>query len=99
MNDKDLWAGAPEKWLPTSENINRLPEPIRAYIHHIETNSDPAGMVRENIIAKDTITALQVLIAELQGNAGDSELQAHGHTVHCEQAIAVMYTPRKRDKK
>jgi len=48
-------------WLPTSENINSLPDPIRKYIHDIETNCDPTGMVQENVILKDTCKALQMI--------------------------------------
>lgn len=29
-------------WTPTVENINNLPEPVRCYIHDLETNCDPA---------------------------------------------------------
>jgi len=46
-------------WLPTPENINVLPESIRNYIQDIETNSDHAGMIRENVILKDIIKAFQ----------------------------------------
>ena len=35
-------------WSPTAENINALPQPLRAYIHHIETEADPAGTTAEN---------------------------------------------------
>lgn len=48
-----------ESWFPTAKSINALPEPIRKYIHDIETNCDPAGIVQENTILKDTIKALQ----------------------------------------
>ena len=51
-------------WLPTAENINALPEPVRKYIHDIETNCDPAGMVQDNIIMKDTIKALEIKCEE-----------------------------------
>jgi hypothetical protein len=53
---KDMQAATrdpqPTGWLPTAENINALPEPIRAYIMGLETNADPAGMVRENAILR-----------------------------------------------
>jgi hypothetical protein len=45
-------------WLPTPEAINALPEPLRRYIHELETNTDPAGMVRENIILRAQVVAL-----------------------------------------
>lgn len=34
-------------WTPTAENINALPDPLRLYIHELETVCDPAGDVRE----------------------------------------------------
>jgi len=48
----------PEPWTPTSENINALPQPIRAYIMELETNADPAGMVRRAILAEEQRDAL-----------------------------------------
>ncbi len=38
------WQG----WRPTPENINALPKPLRDYIHHLETDADPAGTTAEN---------------------------------------------------
>jgi len=49
----------PGSWLPTSRNVNELPEAVRSYIHSLETVCDPAGMVRENVIMKDTIKSLE----------------------------------------
>jgi len=51
-------------WLPTPENINALPEPIRKFIHDLETNTDPARIVRENILIKDTCKALVLKLEE-----------------------------------
>ncbi|MCK4823825.1 hypothetical protein KA005_49180 [bacterium] len=51
-------------WLPTSENINALPEPVRKFIYDIETNTDPAHIVRENILIKDTCKALLIKLEE-----------------------------------
>jgi len=34
-------------WTPTAENINALPDPLRRYIHELETACDPSGDVRE----------------------------------------------------
>jgi len=53
-----------EDWLPTPENINALPEPVRKYIRDIETNIDPQGMVRENVLIKDTCKALVLKLEE-----------------------------------
>lgn len=48
-------------WLPTAENINALPEPVRNYIGSLEMNADRPSMVADNIIMKDTIKALEKL--------------------------------------
>ena len=47
-----------EDWLPTPENINALPEPLRQYIHQLETLSDPARLVWQNMALKDQLAAL-----------------------------------------
>ncbi len=51
-------------WLPSPENINALPEPVRRLIHLLETNTDPAHIVRENILIKDTCRALLIKLEE-----------------------------------
>jgi hypothetical protein len=53
-------------WLPTPENINRLPEPLRKFIHDIETKCDPGGDAQNLILAKDTIEGLNNRIKELE---------------------------------
>ncbi len=55
-----------DDWLPTPENINALPEPIRKFIHDIETNTDPQGLVRENVLIKDTCKMLALKLEEKQ---------------------------------
>ena len=55
----------PGRWKPTSKNINALPKPVRNYIYELETNSDPASLVRENILLKDNIQALERKLYEM----------------------------------
>jgi hypothetical protein len=55
----------PDNWAPTAENINALPRPLRDYIHRLEANTDPAGMVRENVLLRDRIEQLEELIREM----------------------------------
>ena len=57
-----------DKWLPTPENINALPEPVRKFIHDLETNTDPAHIVRENILIKDTCKLLLSKLEEKKKN-------------------------------
>ena len=52
----------PDNWLPTSENINALPAPLRKYIHDLETRADPAGEVAELTLTKDQNAQLQVAL-------------------------------------
>ena len=54
-------------WLPTSENINTLPGPIRAYVHDLETRCDPAGDVAALACARDNVAALAARVRELEG--------------------------------
>jgi hypothetical protein len=56
-------------WLPTQENVNKLPGPLRQYIHDLETRCDPAGEVRRLVCATDTITQLSIAIAEKDENS------------------------------
>lgn len=52
-------------WTPTGVNIGALPEPLRRYIMYLETNADPAGMVRENVMLRDENLALHKLLEEM----------------------------------
>lgn len=52
----------PNTWTATAEAINALPDPIRHYIHQLETRTDPAGDVRRIAELKDQVEALQVLL-------------------------------------
>jgi hypothetical protein len=61
----------PDNWLPTSENINALPEPLRKLIHDLHTNCDPAGLVRENALLRDRLEQLEELIKEIQESGND----------------------------
>lgn len=46
------------------EEINILPERVRAYIHHLETDADPSGTLRENFQLREQVGALQRLVAD-----------------------------------
>jgi hypothetical protein len=58
----DYW----HRWLPDPEHINALPEPIRQYIHDLETRADPAGDVAQMAFLKDTVDALLIEMRELE---------------------------------
>jgi len=58
----DYW----KRWLPDAEHINALPQPIRSYIHDLVANVDPAGIVAENALLRDTVAALEARLRELE---------------------------------
>lgn len=53
----------PDDWAPTAAAINALPDPLRRFIHDIETNCDPAGLVRENYALKLQVRAVEAMVA------------------------------------
>jgi hypothetical protein len=54
------------EWLPTADNVNALPEPIRRYIHDI-ISCEPGYMVEENIILRQQVDGLTVMSMRLSG--------------------------------
>ena len=62
-------------WTPTAANINRLPYPVRAFIHDLETRCDPAGDVRALIVARDTARALEVELARMRAEVAGAEAE------------------------
>jgi hypothetical protein len=53
------WKG----WTPTAASVNALPEPLRKYIHDLETNCDPAGLVQQIAALHDQANQLLALLA------------------------------------
>ena len=49
----------PEDWMPTEDNLNALPAPLRRYIHYVHTNIDPQGTMRENFRLRHENAALR----------------------------------------
>ena len=49
----------PDNRMPTEENLNALPAPLRRYVHYIHTNVDPAGTMRENLRLRQENAALR----------------------------------------
>jgi hypothetical protein len=49
----------PDSWMPTEDNLNALPTPLRRYIHYIHANVDPAGTMRENFRLRQENAALK----------------------------------------
>lgn len=52
----------PDNWLPTSENINALPEPLRDFIMRLHANTDPAGELRRAMVAEMERDALRKMM-------------------------------------
>lgn len=67
-SDRVLQSTIPADWQPTATNINALPEPLRKYIHALETDCDPAGTIRSEVLLREhTVPALTARVAELEG--------------------------------
>lgn len=49
----------------SAAEINLLPDRIRLYITALETDCDPAGTIRENILVKEENRMLRALIEEM----------------------------------
>src|SRR3990172_10384423 len=63
-----------DDWKPTEGNINLLPDPLRRYIHDLETNADPALTIRENIRVKEENDCLQRAVADLNVRLQSNEV-------------------------
>lgn len=55
-----------EDWLPTVDGINALPTRVKNYVHDLQTNCDPAGMVAENTLLRDQTKMLDKYINYLK---------------------------------
>lgn len=58
-----------EKFTPTAENINALPEGIRNYIRDLETRADPTGEVSQLTLTMDQNKQLQKELSERTSEA------------------------------
>lgn len=57
-------ARVPDGWQPTSANINALSLPIRKYIMMLETEADPAGTIRQNVLVSEENDMLRAALTE-----------------------------------
>lgn len=62
----------PADWTPTAENVNALPEPLRDYIHQIETLCDPQLLVQQNWELRELVAALEVMLQAERARGGDA---------------------------
>ncbi len=51
-------------WIPTPENMNKLPEPLRDYIHELETNSSTLDLIQENAALKFLLDLMTAAIVD-----------------------------------
>lgn len=58
----------PDDWLPNADSINALPEPLRRYIMHLETLSDPQLLVQQNWELRELVAALEAKITNLRAS-------------------------------
>jgi len=74
-----------ESFSPTPEQTNALPYHIRNYIHLVESRCDPAGDIRELVIARDTIQSLLGVVAE--NDTARAQVAAMGETIGSAMSI------------
>ncbi|MDB5448583.1 MAG: hypothetical protein JWQ97_3900 [Phenylobacterium sp.] len=55
-----------DDWIPTAENINALPMPLRVYIHKLATHCDPSMTLQENYELRQQVRALEAMVAMLR---------------------------------
>lgn len=55
-----------DDWTPTAAAINALPDPLRRYIHDLETMADPAGLVQENYELRLQVRAVEAMVERLR---------------------------------
>lgn len=80
LRDADAYLAGPAAsvdgdWQPTSENVNALPDPIRRYIHELETDADPAGTIRAKCILEDQVKQLAAQLGGAQAATRRAEYQ------------------------
>ena len=61
----------PREWLPTSANINALPEPVRSYIADIETRCDPQYTMQQSVLLKDQVRQLEHKLQEYKATIAE----------------------------
>ncbi len=87
-----------DDWTPTPENINALPRPLRKYLHDLETNADPAGMVAENAMLRTTVEQLQSVVTRYQDTIGRLKVDRDKYKEHNAVAQGVAKTERAEKK-
>lgn len=56
----------PDNWMPTPENVNKLPRPVFEYVHGLESLCDPAHIIMENTLLRDQTKMLDAKLAKLK---------------------------------
>lgn len=52
----------PDDWRPTPAAINALPDPLRHYIHDLETRCDPSGDLQLIYELKEMVRSLEAML-------------------------------------
>ena len=67
-----------EGWLPTTANVNALPEGIRRYVHELERRYDPAHDAQKISLQADTIRGLDDKVRELEAELASVRQKREG---------------------
>lgn len=52
----------PDDWIPTSDAIDALPEPLRRFIMHLETHADPQLTIQQNWALREQVKQLEAML-------------------------------------
>jgi hypothetical protein len=52
------------RWIPTADNINKLPPGLFEYVNGLETLCDPGDMIAENTLLRDEVRMLAKRLQE-----------------------------------
>jgi hypothetical protein len=61
-------------WTPTADHVNALLDPVRQYIHQLETVCDPAGDQRALVLLRDENAMLRAKLAEMTSASAPLDL-------------------------
>lgn len=84
-----------ENFKPTAEHINALPEPLRAYIHDLETRCDPSGDVRRLTLLKQRTQQLREQVESTYEKGFIDGLKCFAHWKDGEQHVGTTGTTLK----
>ena len=82
-----------EGWQPIPNAVNALPEPLRRYIHDLETRYDPAGDVAALTLLRDQVSQLQIHATEQEVKGYEQALEIIPEGTSSHDEVQAMTDP------